>query len=170
MVWCLDTMALVATVLWIYPSGFNCYRFFNLDWIGEHCWYQTVTKPHNLVAVRMVHVMWHGMVLFCLVISFSTLVKQSGLVPATIICLSNKTRYLFSQHTSYLRLHHGLSKSRILRWCANCSSTWLKHHNNWYRDAVSIRKTVLPGMAIPMLKIRRPNGRLIFNMEIAIRR
>ena len=35
---------------------------------------------------------------------------------------------------------------------------------------VSIRKTVLPGMAIPMLKIRRPNGRLIFNMEIAIRR
>ena len=36
--------------------------------------------------------------------------------------------------------------------------------------AVSIRKTVLPGMAIPTLKIRRPNGRLIFNMEIAIRR
>ena len=36
--------------------------------------------------------------------------------------------------------------------------------------AISIRKTVLPGMAIPMLKIRRPNGRLIFNMEIAIRR
>ena len=47
----------------------------------------------------------------------------------------------------------------------------------WYEEiftdllgAVSIRKTVLPGMAIPMLKIRRPNGRLIFNMEIAIRR
>ena len=35
---------------------------------------------------------------------------------------------------------------------------------------VSIRKTVLPGMAIPMLKIRRPNDRLNFNMEIAIRR
>ena len=34
--------------------------------------------------------------------------------------------------------------------------------------AVSIRKTVLPGMAIPTLKIRRPNGRLIFNMGIAI--
>ena len=43
---------------------------------------------------------------------------------------------------------------------------------HWYhaQGAVSIRKTVLPGMAIPMLKIRRPNGRLIFNMEIAIRR
>ena len=39
-----------------------------------------------------------------------------------------------------------------------------------HKGAVSIRKTVLPGMAIPMLKIRRPNGRLIFNMEIAIRR
>ena len=38
------------------------------------------------------------------------------------------------------------------------------------QGAVSIRKTVLPGMAIPMLKIRRPNGRLIFNMEIAIRK
>ena len=40
----------------------------------------------------------------------------------------------------------------------------------WNQGAISIRKTVLPGMAIPMLKIRRPNGRLIFNMEIAIRR
>ena len=40
----------------------------------------------------------------------------------------------------------------------------------YHQGAVSIRKTVLPGMAIPMLKIRRPNGRLIFNMEITIRR
>ena len=38
------------------------------------------------------------------------------------------------------------------------------------QGAVSIRNTALPGMAIPMLKIRRPNGRLIFNMELAIRR
>ena len=45
----------------------------------------------------------------------------------------------------------------------NCGVTieiWM-----WYsisnQGAVSIRKTVLPGMAIPMLKIRRPNGRLI---------
>ena len=36
------------------------------------------------------------------------------------------------------------------------------------QGAVSIRKTVLPGMAIPMLKIRRPNGRLIYNMGIPI--
>ena len=49
---------------------------------------------------------------------------------------------------------------------------WLSKHDMCINDlgAVSIRKTVLPGMAIPMLKIRRPNGRLIFNMEIAIRR
>ena len=38
------------------------------------------------------------------------------------------------------------------------------------QGAVSVRKTVLPSVAIPMLKIRRPNGRLIFNMEIAIRK
>ena len=45
-------------------------------------------------------------------------------------------------------------------------------NQNAYKDqgAISIRKTVLPGMAIPVLKIRRPNGRLIFNMEITIRR
>ena len=36
------------------------------------------------------------------------------------------------------------------------------------QGAVSIRKTVLPGMAIPLIKIRRPNGRLIFNMGIPI--
>ena len=34
--------------------------------------------------------------------------------------------------------------------------------------AVSIRKTVLLCMVIPMLKIRRPTGRLIFNMGISI--
>ena len=50
----------------------------------------------------------------------------------------------------------------------------MSYYYIWYISdhlgAVSIRKTVLPGMAIPMLKIRRPNGRLIFNMEIATRR
>ena len=45
--------------------------------------------------------------------------------------------------------------------------TLIHYHN---LGAVSIRKTVLQGMVIPMLKIRRPNGRLIFNMEIAIHR
>ena len=51
-------------------------------------------------------------------------------------------------------------------------SVWNKGNVSWddVLGAVSIRKTVLPGMAIPMLKIRRPNGRLIFNMEITIRK
>ena len=48
--------------------------------------------------------------------------------------------------------------------------TWAPSGADRNQGAISIRKTVLPGMAIPMLKIRRPNGRLIFNMEIAIRR
>ena len=42
------------------------------------------------------------------------------------------------------------------------AATLVKYERN--QGAISIRKTVLPGMAIPMLKIRRPNGRLIFNM------
>ena len=62
---------------------------------------------------------------------------------------------------------HILSSYRDYWW-------WVNHYNgktvHGSQGAVSIRKTVLPGMAIPMLKIRRPNGRLIFNMEIAIRR
>ena len=44
---------------------------------------------------------------------------------------------------------------------------------SWHWDGTGGRlnkKDGLAGMAIPMLKIRRPNGRLIFDMEIAIRR
>ena len=71
--------------------------------------------------------------------------------------------------------------SMVTAWCKiNCVFQLIHRGLIWYmidrfgstrtQGAVSIRKTVLPGMAIPMLKIRRPNGRLIFNMEIAIRR
>ena len=68
--------------------------------------------------------------------------------------------------------------SWINGWINNREAGHLRRHRVHYvvivmqgfLGAVSIRKTVLPGMAIPMLKIRRPNGRLIFNMEIAIRR
>ena len=73
---------------------------------------------------------------------------------------------------------HGMCKfgSDIMPYYLSYSKTikfqlrWKNHLWNGPLGAVSIRKTVLPGMAIPMLKIRRPNGRLIFNMEIAIRR
>ena len=54
--------------------------------------------------------------------------------------------------------------------CLSCQFYIWKYEQDMHQGAVSIRKTVLPGMAIPMLKIRRPNGRLIFNMEITIRR
>ena len=63
---------------------------------------------------------------------------------------------------SQIRLHY---TPRTISLTCMCHCFTLGH-----MGAVSIRKTVLPGMAIPMLKIRRPNGRLIFNMEIAIRR
>ena len=59
--------------------------------------------------------------------------------------------------------------TNVLLLYQNSSLIWTKS-DTYSQGAVSIRKTVLPGMAIPMLKIRRPNGRLIFNMEIAIHR
>ena len=62
--------------------------------------------------------------------------------------------------------HLGTSWWPSTIWCYEIC----RYSNDQVLGAVSIRKTVLPGMAIPMLKIRRPNGRLIFNMEIAIRR
>ena len=76
-------------------------------------------------------------------------------------CLST----LPSSETIYFLIMHLSSESqKTSQHPCLCISTEI---NLW---TVSIRKTVLPGMAIPMLKIRRPNGRLIFNMEIAIRR
>ena len=73
---------------------------------------------------------------------------------------------LFSTETWW---HHKESKTHMVKCVpSQMQSSWGQHGT--HLGAVSIRKTVLPGMAIPMLKIRRPNGRLIFNMEIAIRR
>ena len=58
----------------------------------------------------------------------------------------------------------------VLKHLINLVNTQIAVYAAHDLGAVSIRKTVLPGMAIPMLKIRRPLGRLIFNMEITIRR
>ena len=58
----------------------------------------------------------------------------------------------------------------IGRWGGGGVEMWGWVHNQNILGVVSIRKTVLPGVAIPMLKIRRPNGRLIFNIGIAIPR
>ena len=62
------------------------------------------------------------------------------------------------------------SKWRLIPTLSTPVNTQDSSRAYYHLGAVSIRKTVLPDMAIPMLKIRRPNGRLIFNMEIAIRR
>ena len=72
-------------------------------------------------------------------------------------------------HANFSNLFLGASTLTKHRW----GHTYVIRENSYFAaalGAISIRKTVLPGMAIPMLKIRRPNGRLIFNMEIAIRR
>ena len=58
----------------------------------------------------------------------------------------------------------------ILKFCVACKISQGHIGFAGVQGAVSIRKTVLPGVAIPMLKIRRPNGRLIFNIGIAIPR
>ena len=80
------------------------------------------------------------------------------------LILSGTTHHVFIwiyQH--YANIFHMKILKLICFWIYGVA-----HKSN--QGAVSIRKTVLPGMAIPMLKIRRPNGRLIFNMEITIRR
>ena len=66
--------------------------------------------------------------------------------------------------------HSSEERRKFYDWRNSSGSTLAKECTVIHQGAISIRKTVLPGMAIPMLKIRRPNGRLIFNMEIAIRR
>ena len=92
--------------------------------------------------------------------------------------------WLFSSVLSILKAHYRVMRHlQLQRWpiswtvyVADKARSNLHITTNqgtkvfYIQGVVSIRKTVLPGMAIPMLKIRRPNGRLIFNMEIAIRR
>ena len=59
----------------------------------------------------------------------------------------------------------------LIHWCIYASlgeDELTLNDSTPLQGAVSIRKTVFPGMAIPMLKIRRPTGRLIFNMGIPI--
>ena len=60
-------------------------------------------------------------------------------------------------------------KDRLYTETGPCSFGWYSEGISiMSQGAVSIRKTVLLGMVIPMLKIRRPTGRLIFNMGIPI--
>ena len=94
------------------------------------------------------------------------------------ICLWFETPWqswinLMTQHrVNYDTQRKPCLTERIFQACFDPykSSVGIQQYLQKAQGVVSIRKTVLPGMAIPMLKIRRPNGRLIFNMEIAIRR
>ena len=60
-----------------------------------------------------------------------------------------------------------LVKSTQLTWRLDSNTGW---DRIWESGGRLNKKDGLTRYAIPMLKIRRPNGRLIFNMEIAIRR
>ena len=80
-----------------------------------------------------------------------------------------RTTFLDKVSFSWCNFHSNLYKV-VIGWGNGLLPDKFTDTNVHHQGAVSIRKTVLPGMAIPMLKIRRPNGRLIFNMEIAIRR
>ena len=92
------------------------------------------------------------------------------------LCLPVYEIHLYQEcHWVMLYVHvypgtQGLTWERYAQACRAPTHSHTLPVTQWAQGAVSIRKTVLPGMAIPMLKIRRPNGRLIFNMEIAIRR
>ena len=73
---------------------------------------------------------------------------------------------------TYLKLHSNPPGANVFKQII--TGVALFHLTQWWAwwaaflGAVSIRKTVFPGMGIPMLKIRRPVGRLIFNMGITI--
>ena len=84
---------------------------------------------------------------------------------ASFQCIKRNQKCMPIEYNEYL---HYVSRNYVTLYMAPCIFVNARAGKNL--GAVSIRKTVLPGMAIPMLKIRRPNGRLIFNMEIAIRR
>ena len=111
-------------------------------------------------------------------INFKLIIKNIILVIRCEIVLTRVPQNLTNEN---LILVH------VMAWCRHLSQYWPRFLSSYdvtwpqwvnfsrvylwsYLGAVSIRKTVLPDMTIPMLKIRRPNGRLIFNMEIAIRR
>ena len=84
--------------------------------------------------------------------------------------LMNMDKYFMWNHYERLHNHNKAKHNKTVCIFIGIYCSSLIHEGRDEMGAVSIRKTVLPGMAIPMLKIRRHNGRLIFNMEITIRR
>ena len=93
--------------------------------------------------------------------------NKSSLVWLVVQCRTGDTTLLWK---CFFYLNWAVNHFSNVDNTAKCFTSIRHIWNLHILGAVSIRKTVLPGMAIPMLKIRRPNGRLIFNMEITIRR
>ena len=139
-------------------------------WLFMVSFFDKISKVWNLYDTKWVYnTEWGNFLIWC---------WWSG-----CICLYLGGRYSVSK---YIQAHIMMSDEHYLV-SKHCKVNCLLNILFWLRSkkplklsslafcegnlgAVSIRKTVLPGMAIPMLKIRRPNGRLIFNMEITIRR
>ena len=162
-------------------------------WTGNHTYWGTQS-------ITIFKYLWGDMVFFTLCKGIRCHKGQwGGALMLSLICawtnswVNNRNTGVFRCHhahydvtvmTAMLHVHLGISNlqphgcffksmfglpSKVTSMLRITGPLWGNSTGN-QQGAVSIRKTVLPGMAIPMLKIRRPNGRLIFNMEIAIRR
>ena len=141
--------------------------------LSNVCHVCNLTLKHHLHVSYKRHP-WSSLCLkfFCLSIILSNcgsadiFLNVLGDITVASIChLSSSSSYISSSSIS----SSTSSSSSSLSYISSSSTLYLYIIRNDL-GAVSIRKTVLPGMGIPMLKIRRPNGRLIFNMEIAIRK
>ena len=134
--------------------------------LTHYCWSKELTKHTQQINDWMnitVHASTHEkMIKICTFMSSTNLLRHNVAIHFRRFC-SSLVRIMSSHpiHTKPLSL---LQFCGIIHCTIRIIMMWIA------LVAVSIRKTVLPGMAIPMLKIRRPNGRLIFNMEITIRR
>ena len=174
-------------------TGVLCWKTSNCDCHGACVWYIGLCSLRNLtVFILRMHLgvlyIWVKLVKFC---------NTSHVQGSSLLCVNNhgfrkalfllffawgycfffdifQAKYIYmsiERATCYLfRWSSGLCLNlKAISPCMGISFTKIKQSCD-HLGGVSIRKTVLPGMVIPMLKIRRPNGRLIFNMEIAIRR
>ena len=174
-------MRLVLEVLWYF---INIAAIQNLGvlkqiWptksMGAYFWYVKIPQcgwmEHGLKDI-VFFVQNH--ITLCTVVITSLLVRDKPLgVPASVKRVYWDTimaAHMYNRDSIYVGCCNMLMPSHQFRQGPPCPPSIRERLlNHWGQGSVSIRKTVLPGMAIPMLKIRRPNGRLIFHMEIAIR-
>ena len=152
------------------------------DWISEHYWKQS--DDHAISGdfqVGTLHSHYSDVIMRAIASQITGV-----LTACSTGCSGADQRKLQRSASPVTGRFHSWSASNgenvFIWWCHHdtphlalfptVTSSW-QHESRLiqkHQGAVSIRKTVLPGMAIPMLKIRRPNGRLIFNMEITTRR